>query len=422
MGLLVGAGGCAEITDANAPYTLTESSSSSGGAGGGDTGGMGGMGGSGIQCATDADCPATGQVCTVPACIDGTCGTRNALNGTPADTTVQKVGDCKIIVCDGLGGTKAIHDDTDVPDDANPCTIDTCENGAPKMTNVPADTLASPTLQQPGDCKKVICDGMGGQKTVIDDTDMPDDGNQCTIDTCSNGAPLMTNVDVNTPCGLNQKCNASGQCGCMKIADCDNTYSFCKQRSCNAGVCGIEYLEVDTPLPASDQIVGDCKVDVCDGDGNVLTKVDENDVPVDGNECTQDKCNSDGTPSNPLAPLLAPCILGDNDVCDGFGACKKSNGKPCAGGDECVTGICMDGFCCDTACDDTCKSCGVAGKLGTCANIPLGSIDGNATMTCAGANVCNGAGLCKLANGQSCTSDSQCASGNCKNGQNKCQP
>lgn len=490
VGLLVGAGGCAEITDANAPYTLTESSSSSGGAGGGDTGGMGGMGGSGIQCATDADCPATGQVCAVAACTNGKCVIENVTSGTSCIAGMPHV-------CDGKGAcvecTLAAHCVNIVEDD---CTKRACVDNACQAKHLGQDTPASLTLQQPGDCKKVVCDGVGGVKPIHDDTDTPDDGNGCTVDGCTNGTMVFTKVATGTSCGVNSYCNSIGQCvGCLQPSDCTGSFDVCQKPTCGAdGVCGVDNLPEGTP--AGNQTAHDCKKNVCDGAGNVVAVVDMDDIPEDANACTEDSCSAEGTPSNSPVDMGTMCSVGDNDVCDGLGACKLSNGKPCSAGSECVStfcidgvccenacngmcsacnvspatagtctlvppgqedgnatmpcmggwtcdgnggckkesgqtcaaqtdclsGFCVDGYCCDGECTATCKSCGVAGQLGTCVNIPLGTTDNNATTTCNGANVCNGAGLCKLANGQPCIWDSQCASNDCHNGQDKCVP
>ena len=42
--------------------------------------------------------------------------------GTPT-ASHQSSGDCKVLVCDGMGATRAANDDTDAPDDMNDCTI-----------------------------------------------------------------------------------------------------------------------------------------------------------------------------------------------------------------------------------------------------------------------------------------------------------
>src|SRR5262249_20602463 len=40
------------------------------------------------------------------------------------------------------------------------------------------------------------------------------------------------------------------------------------------------------------------------------------------------------------------CGGASGDVCNGAGACTKSNAQPCATGSECLSGNCYDGVCC----------------------------------------------------------------------------
>jgi hypothetical protein len=51
--------------------------------------------------------------------------------------------------------------------------------------------------------------------------------------------------------------------------------------------------------------------------------------------------------------------------------------------------------------------------VGVCAPVPSLEGDSNASVACEGTNACNGAGVCLLAPGQTCTFRSQCASGQC---------
>lgn len=75
-----------------------------------------------------ANCPAPTEDCQVAACDDmGACTFANADDGT--DATTQTDGDCKKNVCMG-GAATAENDDTDIFDDGNDCTVDTCNAGA----------------------------------------------------------------------------------------------------------------------------------------------------------------------------------------------------------------------------------------------------------------------------------------------------
>jgi hypothetical protein len=491
LGLFICAASCARIVDADGPYRLVDGGSS------GSTGGSGGVGGmmsvdGGPSCMTAGDCPSTSVLCLVNACVDGACRIENAAAGTPCASGFSDV-------CNGQGSCVEClqaDDCLDIVEDQ--CTKRACVNNTCQIKYLGPDSVASPAAQKPGDCKIVVCNGFGGTKTVNDDLDTPDDDNGCTVDGCLNGSEVHTNVAVGTSCGINSECDIMGKCvGSMKTSDCPGTFTFCKDRVCQAGVCGVKYATNGTALPSSEQVPQDCLVMVCDGEGNKVPRVDVSDVPIDGNSCTQDSCNSDGTASNPPENIGTFCAEGDNDICDGFGACRKSNGKPCAAAGECVSGFCVDGVCCDGACDgacqscntslmtaglctfvgagqadpnaampcqgtaacdgngsckkndgeacassnecfhgycvdgvccvsactSTCKACNVSTSLGACVNVPVGVKDDIAQIACNGTKACNGNGYCKLSNGQPCSMDSQCASGKCSSGSNKtCQP
>jgi hypothetical protein len=404
MGLLVCVAGCAQLVDSDAPYTLADSTSSAGGAGG--AGGMGGTGG-GPVCATDADCPLTGLVCAVGSCVEGVCETRNAATGTPCNLGTSDV-------CDGLGAcvecTVAEHCVGIIEDQ---CTKRACVDKICQVKYLGTEKPASATLQQPGDCKVVVCDGVGGTKTINDDSDTPSDDNGCTVDSCLNGSKVFKFVDEGTNCGVNSYCNSNGQCvGCLTATNCTGLTDACKMPTCVDGLCGISYVADNTILPMEYQSAEDCKIVVCDGKGNKVTRIDMADIPIDDNLCTRDECLADGTPSNPPEPPYAAC--GDEGACDGLGTCQKPNGKACNSGSECVSTYCIDAVCCENACNGTCQSCNVSPALaGVCSMAPFGQNDGNATIACTGEESCDGNGNCKKDNGQPCSAASDCVHGVC---------
>ncbi len=114
-----------------------------------------------------------------------------------------------------------------------------------------------------------------------------------------------------------------------------------------------------------------------------------------------------GTDNSPANVCVAP------NVCDAGGSCKKANGQACPGGNtDCASNACVDGFCCGVASCGMCQAC--TGANGTCVNIASGQPDNVPAGTCAGNNACDGAGACKLKNGQSCGGNpATCASGIC---------
>jgi hypothetical protein len=107
-----------------------------------------------------------------------------------------------------------------------------------------------------------------------------------------------------------------------------------------------------------------------------------------------------GTCENvPSGQTSGACMGGS--VCNGAGACKKSNGQTCAANSECLSNVCVEGVCCNTGCSGVCKSClgaKTASADGTCANITdKTDPDNECTGTCnmaTGSACCNGAGAC----------------------------
>lgn len=66
--------------------------------------------------------------------------------------------------------------------------------------------------QTAGDCKEVVCNGVGGTMTQNADSDVPVDGMPCTKDVCTSGTPSNPPESPGTDCGGGNQCDASGQC------------------------------------------------------------------------------------------------------------------------------------------------------------------------------------------------------------------
>ena len=74
------------------------------------------------------------------------------------------------------------------------CDVDKICRQTPSPSNQPIST------QIPKDCKKIVCDGMGGEKTINDDTDVP--FYDCYLTTCSGGSEVKTPAAQGTAWGF----------------------------------------------------------------------------------------------------------------------------------------------------------------------------------------------------------------------------
>ncbi|NUO54929.1 MAG: hypothetical protein HOV80_39315 [Polyangiaceae bacterium] len=528
-----------------------------------------------VGCTTDAQCGAS-TACVVRTCeAGGICTITYPPAGTPLPSGGQTPGDCAELQCNGNGGTQTAADNNDdPPDDGSDCTDDICVNGSPQhpsllldtpcassgvvcdgagscvecnnptqcanqgtvcqtatcggshtcgLTDLPNGTAAPPAAQTNGNCQILVCNA-GALQTMNDDSDLPNDLDDCTLDSCNAGLPTHPNAPSGSPCGNGGSCDGSGSCSVLgpngsacvsgsqctsgSCADgvCCNTdcTGFC--RSClgsqtggTTGTCGDVLSGEDPAL--------ECMAmnQVCDGDGACWFDCGATPTPpalscpaactggCAGGTCFID-CNAGGacdlmtiacpagfacevqcagSASCAGSTVVCPDYYGCNVVCNsgcnnldvqcGTGACSLScgnannacqntelycgsnsceascsgssfptlvnpataclaqscalaNGTPCMSGAQCASGYCptQDGVCCDAPCSGSCHSCkamDTGGTTGTCLPVLSG---GDPNQECAGALTCNGSGGCALkAAGEPCMMNNECASGYC---------
>ncbi len=284
-------------------------------------------GGSPMQCNAVQDCQAHLTDCRAAvACQNSKCVFDNTPDGTPLDE--QTEGDCVEVVCDGDGASKVLPAPTDIEDDANPCTIDTCNGTTPDhdlAASVPCYTGA------PGTAGKGICqqgaqqcdaqgnpvDGCDGEVTPQKETCVSafdedcdglanEEGEGCvcvpgSMQSCYTGPPSTKDVGV---ChGGQQACNGDGLGfgACVgavvpAVEDCEGADldDDCDGKSNEEGpscACGDGFVstgeECDDGNPAStDACTVLCKNATC-GDGFTHEGSEECD---DGNASLADSC------------------------------------------------------------------------------------------------------------------------------------
>jgi hypothetical protein len=152
----------------------------------------------------DSDLADGGNVCMVDSCKDGT------PTHDPAPPTTS-CGSNNQFECDGQGACAGCTKSSDCGLD-NLCATYTCTGNTCQNNFVPSGqgNLANTA----GDCKKNVCDGMGSPVAIADDSDLPEDNNPCTKNVCSNGAPSHPNESATKSCGTYSTCNGSGSCVC----------------------------------------------------------------------------------------------------------------------------------------------------------------------------------------------------------------
>jgi hypothetical protein len=162
----------------------------------------------------------------------------------------------------------------------------------------------------------------------------------------------------------------------------------------------------------------DLGCDVCNADGKLGTCSPNKDGDA-GVGCGLYLC--DGT--NAACPTGAACMAdadcAANGYCDAEQKCQadKTQGGSCVSDSQCTGNQhCEDGVCCESACDGLCEACSTAktgASNGSCKFVLVKTDPDN---ECGGSDECNGAGVCKKADGTMCNTGSDCVSGFCTDG------
>ena len=215
------------------------------------------------QCETDEDCPRS-SACTEAHCTDAVCSERPVLDGVPLPPSMQVVGDCRMLLCDGAGGTRPADDDTDkLPGDGNPCHNIECRGGTATVVNMPEATPCNNT----GTCTSGVCSVCAGgsdcsrpgdctvHRTTCDqgciDTGEPRESGACQDGkVCEEGRCVPCTVgaecEVDREChiGIIASCEGGKQCELRPISGpaCDMN-SAGQRRYCVDGVCTLPCRE-----------------------------------------------------------------------------------------------------------------------------------------------------------------------------------
>ncbi|MCC6521064.1 MAG: hypothetical protein IT373_00240, partial [Polyangiaceae bacterium] len=251
--------------------------------------------------------------------------------------------------------------------------------------------------------------GTGG--TACDPANCPPSTTVCATAACIAGQCDFDPEPAGTVCaeGNGVQCDGLGACvECLDAQDCtDPTLPVCLQ-----GACVPVHCENGTYDPADGETDVDCGGADCptcaNGDGcNLAT------------DCTSNRCvlagggGAGGGAAGTCSPCTGNADCASDEYCNGAQVCvpKIVTGQACGNGAQCVSANCIDNVCCATACGGTCQACDVAGALGTCTPIAVGTDPDNEC----GADVCGGASNCRCANGvkDGAETASDCGGGTC---------
>jgi hypothetical protein len=151
----------------------------------------------------------------------------------------------------------------------------------------------------------------------------------------------------------------------------------------NGGLAGaVDGAAGASGAPCADQPKGhliahhsppDCRSDVCDGQGAVISADDPTQLPPSDNPCEVGTCASDGPHLLPQ-PAATTCMTSDGGTqCDGAGRCVQCLvSKECAGAQTCVANRCVaSASCTDQLKDGTETDIDCGGVA--CAPCPVGA-------------------------------------------------
>lgn len=135
----------------------------------------------------------------------------------------------------------------------------------------------------------------------------------------------------------------AGQSGtdpeCALDRDCRSP-SECLFASCTNERCELRPIVFGTRTSA--QAAGDCRSNVCDGNGATITVSDPDDVPVSASSCLSSACRNAGPELVPSVARTTCALENKSGLCDGSGSCVECLADTdCAVGSVCGKHTCV---------------------------------------------------------------------------------
>lgn len=325
-------------------------------------------------CDTDADCTNNNICDGLERCIGKVCVPGTPLNCDPGEpclmATCHPVFGCQIMAappgtpCGNQNSTPC-----DLPDSCNgdgECRSNRLPNGTPCPDGNPCNgnevcqgLVCIPGTPVPNCCRNNndcdnnnVCDGV---ETCVNSQCVPgtplncEDGNPCTNNQCDPilGCMPATLHPPGTACGSSRStvcdnpdtCDANGLCQSNHVANgtpCPDGLACNGAETCQGGECA-----PGTPIPGCCRNNGDCNNNnPCDGVETCVNSTCVPGTPIvcnDGNPCTDDFCQPNGT----CGTANNSRLCNDGNVCTGFdlcmnGVCVGGGGPPDCLGDDCT--------------------------------------------------------------------------------------
>ncbi|MBK9001510.1 MAG: hypothetical protein IPM35_37800 [Myxococcales bacterium] len=156
----------------------------------------------------DGDAPFKIGPCYEPHCFDGSIQGWAKEDGTPCGSGLS----CKRDSPSSWSTSQCVGcQDASTCPLGDDCKAAKCSSGKCGYAFVPAGNLTSANVAH--DCRVHVCNGKGSAIWQADDSDSPDDGNPCTFDSCTNGNASFENAPAGTACGAGKVCDGGGNCG-----------------------------------------------------------------------------------------------------------------------------------------------------------------------------------------------------------------
>ena len=316
-------------------------------------------------------------------------------------------------VCDGNGACQKYPVGT-------VCGTEVCLAGAhtPAGTcNQSGQCVAPPSLT----CNPFICNGascysacssdsqcVAGSFCVNSSCGLKPLGAECSLSKECQSGHCAQGTCCNADCtGACMACNLVASLGlCTAVPDgapdpqekCQvTTQSTCGTTGlCKAGACAYFTKGLNCMAPTCATASSEIQASTCDGVGACLTPP--------ARTCGTYVCSAGACKNTCTGD--ADCVPPNTCVNNSCGL--KPNGATCSAGSQCQSTFCTEGVCCNSACSDAttgglCKSCKVAGLVGTCSSVPDGHADPKlkcvasnaAAGDCSRDGTCNGMGACR---------------------------